>query len=355
MSTPRTAGFSMPPEWAPHERTWMEFPPVNDYFAPGNDNTIDHYREAWMAVTNAVARFEPVSLICNVGDADCARTLVAPDVAANITLYEAPITDAWFRDSGPTFLTHPDGRLGATHWAFNSWGHPEIDSRDEAHVGAFAAGIAGAELFTSPMVNEGGGIHVDGEGTVLMTRTVQLDPLRNPDWLPERAATEVTTYIGAEKAVWVPRGLTVDYGNFGTRGHIDIVAAFVRPGVVVAHSQLDSKHPDFEVCAENLAVLRAATDAKGRPLEVIEIPAPRQGKDGDGFNDWSYINHYVCNGAVILCSFDDPNDDQAASILADQYPDREIVMVDARSIFECGGGIHCITQQQPATTGTRSP
>ena len=88
---------------------------------------------------------------------------------------------------------------------------------------------------------------------------------------------------------------------------------------------------------------------------MIEIPAPRQGKDGDGFNDWSYINHYVCNGAVILCSFDDPNDDQAASILADQYPDREVVMVDARSIFECGGGIHCITQQQPATAETSSP
>ncbi|MGB7235075.1 MAG: agmatine deiminase family protein, partial [Rhodococcus sp. (in: high G+C Gram-positive bacteria)] len=291
----------------------------------------------------------------NVGDIGAAQALLDPSVAEAVTLYEAPINDAWFRDSGPTFLTHPDGRLGATHWTFNAWGHPEIDSSDEAQIGAFAAGIAGAELFSTSMVNEGGGIHVDGEGTVLMTHTVQLDPFRNPDWLPERAATEVTGFLGAEKAVWVPRGLTVDYEPFGTRGHIDIVAAFVRPGVVVAHAQLDPTHPDFEVCAENLAVLRAATDAKGRRLEVIEIPAPVQGRIGNRFNDWSYINHYVCNGAVILCSFDDPNDEQAAAILGEQYPDRAIVLVDAQAIFECGGGIHCITQQQPAVQPAVDP
>ncbi len=354
MNTPRTNGFSMPPEWVPHERTWMEFPPSNEHFGPPNSADLDRFRRAWIAVTNAVARFEPVSLICNVGDIEAAQALLDPSVAEVVTLYEAPINDAWFRDSGPTFLTHPDGRLGATHWTFNAWGHPQVDSSDEAQIGSFAAGIAGAEVFATSMVNEGGGIHVDGEGTVLMTHTVQLDPFRNPDWLPERAAAEVTSFLGAEEAVWVPRGLTVDYEPFGTRGHIDIVAAFVRPGVVVAHAQLDPSHPDFEVCAENLAILRAANDAQGRRLEVIEIPGPRQGRIGDRFNDWSYINHYVCNGAVILCSFDDPNDEQAASILAEQYPGREIVLVDARAIFECGGGIHCITQQQPATQQSTS-
>ncbi len=354
-STPRTAGFSMPPEWVPHERTWMEFPPTNADLGEAGSSDLARFRSAWIAVTNAVARFEPVSLICNLGDGDAARSLLDPSINYNVTIYEAPINDAWFRDSGPTFLTHPDGRLGATHWTFNAWGHPEIDSSDEAQVGAFAAGLAGAQLFSSAMVNEGGGFHVDGEGTVLMTQTVQLDPLRNPDWHLERAASEVTTYLGADKAVWVPRGLTVDYEPFGTRGHIDIVAAFVRPGVLVAHTQLDPSHPDFEVCAKTLAVLRSATDARGRPFEIIEIPAPIQGRVGDHFNDWSYINHYVCNGAVILCAFDDPNDERAAAILAEQYPDREIVLVDARPIFECGGGIHCITQQQPVATTSVTP
>ncbi len=349
MTTPRLAGFSMPPEWVPHERTWMEFPPVNDAFGDGSDGELDRYRGAWMAVTNTIARFEPVSLVCNLGDGDAARSLIDHTNVHAIEIHETPIDDAWLRDSGPTFLTHPDGRLGATHWTFNAWGDQGFSRwDDEQHVGAFVAGLAGAKIFSSPMVNEGGGIHVDGEGTVMVTRTVQLDPDRNPGWQAERAETELKSYLGVEQAVWVPRGLTKDYQLYGTRGHIDIIAAFVRPGVVVAHSQTNPDHPDFEVCRDNLAILRAATDARGRPLEVIEIEAPTEILEHGVPNDWSYINHYVCNGAVILCSFDDPRDGDAAATLGRCYPDREVVLVDARPIFECGGGIHCITQQQPA-------
>jgi agmatine deiminase len=148
--------------------------------------------------------------------------------------------------------------------------------------------------------------------------------------------------------LWLPRGLTKDYERFGTRGHIDIVAAFVRPGVVVAHSQPDPTHPDFDVSRENIALLRSMTDARDRRLEVVEILAPTTTHADGGIVDWSYINHYVCNGAVILCSFDDPRDEDAAAILSHLYPGREVVLVDARPIFEGGGGIHCITQQQPA-------
>jgi len=203
------------------------------------------------------------------------------------------------------------------------------------------------------MVNEGGGIHVDGDGTVMVTRTVQLDPDRNPGWEGERAETELKAYLGVEHVIWLPRGLTKDYDALGTRGHIDIVAAFVRPGVVVAHVQTDPAHPDFEVCRENLDVLRSSVDAHGRRLEVVELLAPTVTfVDGEPV-DWSYINHYVCNGAVVLCAFDDPRDEQAAEILSDLYPDREVVLVDARRIFECGGGIHCITQQQPAAVESR--
>jgi agmatine deiminase len=122
----------------------------------------------------------------------------------------------------------------------------------------------------------------------------------------------------------------------------------VRPGLVVAHAQPDPAHPDHEVCAENLAILRASTDARGRTLEVVELPAPTVIHiDGD-IVDWSYVNHYVCNGAVILCAFDDPRDAEAAELLERLYVGRQIVRVDARDIFSCGGGIHCITQQQPA-------
>jgi agmatine deiminase len=343
MTTPRLAGFSMPPEWAPHERTWMEFPSENQTFTV-DDGWLDHCRGVWASVANTIARFEPVSMICNVGEVEAARAVLDPA----IELHETPTGDAWCRDSGPTFLTHPDGRLGATHWKFNGWGNAGFsDWTDEQHVGAFIAGLAGAELFSSSMVNEGGGIHVDGDGTVMITETVQLDPGRNPTFNAEQVELELKSYLGVERTIWLPRGLTKDYDRFGTRGHIDILTCFVRPGVVLAHNQQDPGHPDHDICAEYLAILRASTDAKGRPLEVIEVPAPATTHVDGEIVDWGYLNHYICNGAVILCTFDDPNDQVAIDILSRVYAGREIVPHDARDIFACGGGIHCITQQQP--------
>jgi agmatine deiminase len=343
MTTPRLSGFSMPPEWAPHERTWMEFPSPNAAFVE-EDGSLDHCRGVWASVANTIARFEPVSMICNIGESDIARRLLDPA----IELHETPTGDAWCRDSGPTFLTHPDGRLGATLWTFNAWGDRGFsDPVDERHVGAFIAGLAGAEVFPSEMVNEGGGIHVDGAGTVIVTETVQLDVRRNPLWNAEQVETELKSYLDVRNVIWVPRGLTSDYSGFGTNGHIDIVCCFAAPGVLLVHDQRDPAHPDFEVTQEYLGVLRNATDADGRPLEIVLVPAPATLENEDGFVDWGYLNHYICNGAVILCTFDDPNDQMAIDMLAKAYPGRQIVPHDARAIFACGGGIHCITQQQP--------
>lgn len=343
MTTPRLSGFSMPPEWAPHERTWMEFPSENFTFTVDN-GWLDHCRGVWASVANTIARYEPVSMVCNIGESAIARELLDP----SIELHETPTGDAWCRDSGPTFLVHPEGRLGATHWTFNGWGDRGFsDPTDERHVGAFIAGLAGAELFSSSLVNEGGGIHVDGEGTVIVTETVQLDERRNPSWNSEGVETELKSFLGTSHTVWVPRGLTADYGGFGTNGHIDIVCCFAAPGVLLVHDQQNPAHPDFEVTQEYMGVLRNSVDAKGRPFEIIPVPAPATLETEEGFVDWGYLNHYICNGAVILCTFDDPNDQLAIDILTKAYPGREIVPHDARDIFACGGGIHCITQQQP--------
>jgi agmatine deiminase len=137
---------------------------------------------------------------------------------------------------------------------------------------------------------------------------------------------------------------------YGTQGHVDIVAAFARPGTVLVHSQRNPAHPDHARSQLYLDILRNQTDAKGRPLEVVEIPAPTVLKDEEGdWVDYSYINHYLCNGGVVLCAFDDPNDEIAAGIFRRLFPDRTVTLVDARQIFAGGGGIHCITQQQPKT------
>ncbi|MFF0990056.1 agmatine deiminase family protein [Kocuria nitroreducens] len=335
----------MPAEWDPHERTWMAFPPPNDTFGPAGGETLARARHAWAAVARTIARHEPVTVVAAPADADAARAALGE----GIEVVTAPLDDAWLRDSGPTFAHDPAGDLVAVDWVFNGWGAQEWAAWDnDQHLGRFVAEQTGVEVRPSSLVNEGGGFHVDGEGTVLLTETVQLDPGRNPGATKEQVEAEIHARLGTTRAVWLPRGLTRDYDEFGTRGHVDIVAAFAGRGTVLVHRQDDPAHPDFEVTRQIRAVLEAATDAKGRRLRVVDVPAPTVLDAGDGFVDWSYLNHYVANGVVVLCAFDDPHDAVAAGILAEVYPGRAVELVDARDIFAFGGGIHCITQQQPA-------
>ncbi|MFE7133639.1 agmatine/peptidylarginine deiminase [Streptomyces sp. NPDC057638] len=341
--------FRMPPEWAPHERTWMAWPVPNTTFGPGE---LARSRRAWAAVARAVRRFEPVTMVVPPGGTEEARALLGPEVE----LVERRLDDAWMRDIGPTFVT--DGtRLAAVDWVFNGWGAQEWASwTHDAAIAREVAALAGVPVHPSPLTNEGGGIHVDGEGTVLLTETVQLGPERNPGWTRERVEAEIHARLGTTKAIWLRRGLTADYPphGYGTLGHVDIVAAFAAPGVIVAHTQPDPTHPDHGPCQENVAFLRAQTDARGRPVEVVEVPAPTAVRTEDGgWADYSYINHYLCNGAVILCAFDDPRDEEAAAVFRALHPGREVVLVDARTLFAGGGGIHCVTQQQPAPAWLR--
>lgn len=345
MTTPAEHGYAMPAEWQPHERTWMAWP--TEGYTLGDDPA-EAYR-TWSQVANAIVRHEPVTMIVDPAATTSAHEWLDPAV----TVVERPLDDAWMRDIGPTFLTRnaSDGKpagLAAADWIFNGWGAQPWAAWDkDAEIAETVAELAGARRFASPMVNEGGGIHVDGAGTVLVTETVQLDPGRNPGWTREQVEAQLRGFLGARKVIWLPRGLTRDYGELGTRGHVDIVAAFVKPGVVVVHTQPDPAHPDHEVCRENAALLRASTDATGRRLEVVELPAPTILEEDGEPVDYSYVNHYLANGLTLLCGFDDPRDEQAADILAKLLPERKVEIVDARPIFARGGGIHCITQQQP--------
>jgi agmatine deiminase len=183
----------------------------------------------------------------------------------------------------------------------------------------------------------------------MVTQTVQLDPGRNPYATRERVEAELARTIGAKKVIWLPRGLTRDYEPLGTRGHIDMVATFASPGVVLVHEQPELSHPDHAVMVAIRAQLAEQTDAAGRPLEIIDLPAPTQLTDAEGFVDWNYVNHLVVNGGVIACGYDDPaSDARARDLLGQAYPGRRVVTVDAREILARGGGIHCITQQQPS-------
>jgi len=335
--------WTMPAEFAPQERIWMAFPRVGNTLGDDADSA-DEARDTWAAVANAAARFEPVTMVVDPSAVTEARARLSADVEIEI----APLDDFWMRDIGPTFVLDEAGTLGAVDWTFNGWGANAWATweRDD-RIGATVAGLAGATHLPSPLVNEGGGIHVDGEGTVLVTETVQLDPRRNPYATKERVEWELQRTIGATKVIWLPRGLTRDYESAGTRGHVDMVAAFAAPGRVLLHWQDDPAHPDYGVVRQIRAVLEEATDAAGRRLEIIELPAPATLRDEDGFVDWNYANHLVVNGGVIACGYGEPEADaRAAAILAEAYG-REVVTIDARPILQRGGGIHCITQQQP--------
>ena len=343
--------WRMPLEGAPHERTWMAFPREGYTLGASSAQRAAGY-EAWTSVAHAVAAFEPVTMVVDPSESDRARNMLG----SGIDIVEAPLDEFWMRDVGPTFVVDDDhpGVLGAVDWVFNGWGAPDwAEWQLSAEIARLVAAHLGAEVVGSSMVNEGGGIHVDGEGTVLLTETVQLDPRRNPQLDRADVEAEMARTLGARHAVWLPRGLARDYDEFGTRGHVDIVATFPSPGRLLVHQQADAGHPDHVVMRDLREALTAETDAAGRSLELIDLPGPATLRDGDGFVDWSYVNHLVVNGGVIACGFGEESADaRARSILAEAYPGREVVMVDARELFARGGGIHCITQQQPRVQAT---
>ncbi len=325
----------MPAEWEKHERTWMSFP-ASEYATPAEESYL-----AWSAVANAASEYEPVTVLV-----DPAQEQIAKKYLSNaITTLICELDDSWLRDNGATFVVNSDnGKLGAIDWRFNAWGSLSFENyQKDDLVAGFMAEHAQAQIIRSEMVNEGGGIHVNGKGLLLVTETVQLGQERNPDWTKSEVEQELKDRLGVEEIAWIRRGLTRDYEAYGTKGHIDIVACFADEQTILMHDQQDQNHPDYSVSHEVAARL-----AELGGFQLVKVPAPKVLRDSHGFVDYSYINHYILNGAVLLCAFDDENDAEAKAILTDAYPGREIRLIDARPIFARGGGIHCITQQQPA-------
>lgn len=328
--------WRMPAEWERHERTWLAFP-TSGYTLGETEREHEAARTSWANVANQASEFEKVTVVVNPGDEAIAKKYLS----SQIELMPIAIDDAWIRDSGPTFVTD-SGKLGAVNWIFNGWGAQGwANFGKDAKLASEIAEHTAALRIDSDMVNEGGGIHISGDGTVLLTETVQLGKGRNPSWSKEQVEQEIHQKLGTSKAIWLKRGLTRDYEEFGTQGHVDIVACFAPDNRVLFHDQKNPNHPDYQVSSEvRETFIRAG-------IEVVSVPAPDTLRDGEGFVDYSYINHYVLNDGVLLCAFDDPRDKEAKAILREVYPGREIVLVDARELFARGGGIHCITQQQP--------
>ena len=333
-----TPNRHMPPEWAPHAATWMGFP--RDSYAESGLSR-DQAHDAWSSAANAISEYEPVRMLCHPEDLAPAKR----KLSASIDVIPAALNDAWLRDIGPTFVLEDDA-LVAIDWQFNGWGqNTEFEWGHDDAIAFQIAEILAVPTERADIVNEGGGIHVDGQGTVLLTDTVQLDPTRNPGHDRDSIAARVHSALGTNRAIWLCKGLWRDNFLNGTKGHVDIVACFAPDGRLLVHQQTSQDHPDFALWDT------LAQQFREEGLEVLPLEAPLTLKDNRDWVDYSYINHYVCNGAVICPSFDDPRDHAARERLEDAYTGRDIRMLDARELFAMGGGIHCITQQQPSAVG----
>src|SRR6201991_718509 len=264
--TPAADGFHMPAEWAPHAGCWMVWPerPDNwrDDAAPA--------QAAFVAVASAIAAAEPVTMAVSGGQLERARAAL-PD---SVRVVEVPSDDAWMRDTGPTFVVDGAGARRGVDWRFNAWGgHAgglyKSWERDD-RVAAEVLEVEGDGRYRAPLILEGGSIHVDGEGTVLTPEECLLNPNRNPEL--DRAAIEaaLNAYLGTEKVVWLGLGVFEDE----TDGHVDNLACFARPGVVMLTWVDDPDDPQHAVSRDALERLEAATDARGRRFEVIKLPAP---------------------------------------------------------------------------------
>ena len=334
--------WRMPAEWETHSGTWMAWP-HSGYTLGESVEEQETARRTWANVAAAIVDFEPVWMVVDPSAVEIAKTYLDSRVA----LIEAPLDDAWMRDIGPTFVKGTSenmrGKLGGVNWVFNGWGaQPWAAWEKDSRIGDFINSQVQSVKLDSPLINEGGGLHVNGVGVVLLTKTVQLGEGRNSKWSQAEVEAEIHRKLGTEQAIWLERGLTRDYDEFGTRGHVDIIACFSDEDTILYHDQQNPEHPDFLVSREVRNTLESAGNFK-----LIAVPAPLQLRDEHGWVDFSYINHYLVNGGLVMCGFDDPNDAVAREILQRAHPDRKIVAVDARPLFDRGGGIHCITQQQP--------
>ncbi|MGD0454048.1 MAG: agmatine deiminase [Solirubrobacteraceae bacterium] len=357
-STPAADGYRMPGEFEAHSGCWIAWPERPDNWRLGAKPA----QQAYAAVAEAINVSEPVTVAVSDAQFEHCRSVLSP----SIRVVEISTDDAWIRDMGPTFLVDDSGGRRGVDWRFNAWGGLDGGlyfpwDRDD-RVARKVLEIEGADRYRAPIVLEGGSIHVDGKGTVMATEECLLNRNRNPELAREQIEQVLFEHLGAEKMIWLGQGVY----NDETDGHVDNLACFARPGVVLLTYTDDESDPQHAISQDAEQRLQAATDARGRAIEVIRLPSPGPiaiseqeagGVDavagslprraGDRLAA-SYANFYLATKRIVFPLLDERYDEAAADVLRECFPEREIVGVPAREILLGGGNIHCITQQVPA-------
>ncbi len=383
-TTPFNDSFFMPAEYSAHDGTIMIFPVRPGSWGKDRTETLKSFGRIFLEIL----RRENLYLLAGKSHWREAKDFMDSLIAHNATdkdevellenrclIFPIDSDDAWARDVGPTFVVNHDesivgNNIRGINWSFNAWGG-DVDGlyasweKDDKVAESFCD-ICNIDYYdAAPFVLEGGSIHSDGEGTVMVTESCLLSPGRNPALTKEQIEDTLKKYLGAEKVLWLPRGIY----NDETNEHVDNVCAFTAPGEVVLAWTDDESDPQYELSMADLKYLENETDAKGRRLTIHRLPIPdhpvlvnvqdlanyefEEGEDEREVGERlaaSYVNFYFINGAALVPQFGGDNkksDERALNLLRTICPDREIIGIPARAILLGGGNIHCITQQIP--------
>ena len=351
----------MPAEFERHAGCWMLWPERADNW---RESALP-VQQAFCGLAAAISRFEPLTVGVSTRQFAFARSALLP----RIRLVRLSYDDCWMRDTGPTFVVNAAGKLRGVDWRFNAWGGIYDPFRRDDLVAGHVLAVAAKQRYRAPMVNEGGAIHVDGQGTLLVTEECLLNRNRNPRLGRDDIAVQLHRYLGVDHIIWLGKGVV----NDETSGHIDNLACFARPGVVLLTWSDHKRDAQYRVSRDAYERLMEVRDARGRRLRVIKLPSPgplymskreaagivhrpgiRALKAGHRLAG-SYVNFYLANGAVIAPLLDTRTDAAAMRTLKRVFPERKVVAVPAREILLGGGNIHCLTQQVPAALKRQAP
>ncbi len=359
-STPLKDGYYMPAEYEKHSGTIMIWP-VRPGSWPGRGAAA---KRVFKEIAEYIAQSEDMYMLVDSGHMKEAKQMLD----SRIKLINIDTDDAWARDMCPTFVKNVSGYVRGVSWSFNAWGG-EYDGlymdweNDDKAAGIFCD-KAGIDYYdASPFVLEGGSIHSDGEGTVIVTESCLLSKGRNPELNKSQIEDRLKEYLGAKKVIWLPYGIY----NDETNEHVDNVCAFTSPANVVLAWTDNMNDLQYEMSLADMKVLESETDAKGRKINVHKLYIPdvpvcvteedlegyvfAEGEDNREAGERlaaSYANFYIANGIVLVPQFNDEKDKAAIELLSKLMPDRKVIGIYARDIIVGGGNIHCITQQIPA-------
>jgi agmatine deiminase len=355
--TPNALGYRMPAEWEPHEGTWLIWP-HNDTHADSQR----HLEHLWLEMTIALYEYETVHIV--VTD-ERRREHLQRQVRyydlneSNLDIHIITNDDVWVRDCGPIFLMNASGELSITAWNFNGWGERYPYQKDR-FVPAGVAEALSLPLFNAPITLEGGALEVNGKGTLIATRSSIINPNRNPGVHREEIETAIKEFLGIQHFIWLS-GAPQDFCDLvgsETDLHVDGYARFTNESTVLYSWTDDEANHFYPILKQHLEELRNARTESGKPLTLIPLPKPENemystltSSTRPPFDSvlslGTYANFYIANNVVLVPVYGDVNDARAKSIIAEHFPDREIIGIPAWATAERGGMMHCVTQQQP--------